>query len=213
MGSLLWAVRLAPAGASQPTGAALTCDQAMNVDVSTSREDVARHRDGIAGLLLDFTPSQHSAWPSREAALAAVDESLQEDKRRISAVAVADGAAVGWIAGFETYSRGFELHPIVVKHDCQRKGVGRSLLEAFEAAARRLGALTVYLGADDHVCSTSLGGVDLFPGVLAHAQEIRNLSQHPYEFYQRCGYEIVGVLPDVNGKGQPDIWLANSVAE
>ena len=185
----------------------------MNFDISTSREDVSRHREAIAELLLDFSPSQHSAWPSRTAALAEVDESLQEDKRRVSAVAVADGNAIGWIAGFETYTHAFEVHPVVVRRDRQRRGVGRGLLEAFEAAAREFGALTVYLGADDHVCATSLGGVRLFPGVLGRAREICNLKQHPYEFYQRCGYEIVGVLPDVNGKGQPDIWLAKSPAK
>ena len=112
----------------------------MNVDVSASKKDVARHRDAIAHLLLDFSPNQHAAWPSLDAALAEVDGSLQSDKRRISAVAVADGDAIGWVAGFEGYSHGFELHPIVVRHDCQRRGVGRALLEAFEATARRLGA-------------------------------------------------------------------------
>ena len=31
---------------------------------------------------------------------------------------------------------------------------------------------------------------------------------HALTFYRRHGYEIVGLLPDVNGAGRPDIMLA-----
>jgi aminoglycoside 6'-N-acetyltransferase I len=31
---------------------------------------------------------------------------------------------------------------------------------------------------------------------------------HPLTFYRRHGYRIVGVLPDVNGPGRPDILMA-----
>ena len=40
---------------------------------------------------------------------------------------------------------------------------------------------------------------------------VRNLRGHPYEFYQRCGFTIVGVVPDANGLGKPDILLAKRV--
>jgi aminoglycoside 6'-N-acetyltransferase I len=48
--------------------------------------------------------------------------------------------------------------------------------------------------------------------VLGHARRIRNLRRHPYGFYQKLGYVVVGVLPDANGRGRPDIFMAKRVA-
>ena len=42
-------------------------------------------------------------------------------------------------------------------------------------------------------------------------RSIRNLRDHPYEFYLRVGFRIAGVLPDANGRGKPDIFLAKRV--
>jgi aminoglycoside 6'-N-acetyltransferase I len=44
-----------------------------------------------------------------------------------------------------------------------------------------------------------------------HIVSIRNLKRHPYEFYQKLGYVIVGVIPDANGPGKPDILMAKSL--
>jgi aminoglycoside 6'-N-acetyltransferase I len=181
--------------------------------VSDSSDDVARCAQQIADLLLDFSPERHVAWPDRRAALAEVVASLGQDKRRISIVAAIEEEVVGWIAGHEMYSHAFEVHPLVVKAAQQRKGVGRRLLAAFESKAAGLGALTVYLGSDDERNATSVAGVELFPGVLDHARSLRNLNNHPFEFYTRCGYEVVGIIPDANGKGRPDIWLAKSLCK
>jgi len=46
---------------------------------------------------------------------------------------------------------------------------------------------------------------------IQHVARIRNLKQHPYEFYQKQGFVIVGVMPDANGIGKPDILMAKSV--
>jgi aminoglycoside 6'-N-acetyltransferase I len=181
------------------------------MEILASRESVRRYRAEIAEMLLDFRPYEFCAWPSEKAALDEVDISLRDDKKRISVVAVVDGRAAGWVAGFQTYSHAFELHPMVVRFEMQRRGIGRRLLEVFEEKARDMGALTVYLGSDDHICATSLGGRPLFPDVLSHLSELENLKGHPYEFYLKCGYEIIGILPDANGEGQPDIWLAKSL--
>ena len=41
--------------------------------------------------------------------------------------------------------------------------------------------------------------------------EIKNLKGHPYEFYQKVGFVLVGVIPDANGPGKPDIVMAKRV--
>jgi aminoglycoside 6'-N-acetyltransferase I len=70
------------------------------------------------------------------------------------------------------------------------------------------GAATIYLGTDDTAGMTTLSNVDLYPNVYEHIANIKNLRRHPYEFYQKLGYTIVGVIPDANGIGKPDIFMA-----
>jgi aminoglycoside 6'-N-acetyltransferase I len=86
--------------------------------------------------------------------------------------------------------------------------VGSALVADLERLLKARGATTIYLGTDDEDNRTSLGGVDLYPDVLGHAARIRNLRRHPYEFYQKVGFTIVGVIPDANGPGKPDIFMA-----
>ena len=100
---------------------------------------------------------------------------------------------------------------MVVRRDWQGRGVGRALVALLEEEAAKLGALTVYLGTDDENVMTSLGGRPLFPDVLKQALTLENVKGHPFEFYQKCGYEVVGVFPNVNGPGKPDIWMAKRV--
>ena len=37
---------------------------------------------------------------------------------------------------------------------------------------------------------------------------LRDHGGHPFSFYQRLGYSVIGVMPDANGFGKPDIYLA-----
>jgi hypothetical protein len=34
------------------------------------------------------------------------------------------------------------------------------------------------------------------------------LRGHSYEFYQKLGFSIIGAMPDANGLGKPDIYMA-----
>jgi aminoglycoside 6'-N-acetyltransferase I len=55
---------------------------------------------------------------------------------------------------------------------------------------------------------TTLSGADLYPDVLGHLANIKNLRGHPYEFYSRLGFSLIGAMPDANGWGKPDIYMA-----
>jgi aminoglycoside 6'-N-acetyltransferase I len=165
-----------------------------------------------AQLLVDgFRDNWPDAWPTLEAALAEVQECL-EPERICRAAVSAQGELLGWAGGISQYDgHVWELHPLVVREQNRGQGIGRALVTDLETQVRARGGLTLWLGTDDESEMTSLGGVDLYPDVLAHLQQIRNLRGHPFEFYQRLGFVIVGVMPDANGNGKPDIFMAKSV--
>ena len=47
--------------------------------------------------------------------------------------------------------------------------------------------------------------------MLSHAASLRVID-HPAGFYLRMGFEIVGLIPDANGPGKPDILMAKRVS-
>jgi aminoglycoside 6'-N-acetyltransferase I len=166
----------------------------------------------VATMLVDgFRQNAPEAFPDAATALAEVHESFAND--RISRVALDDeDNAVGWIGGIKHYSgHAWELHPLVVRLDQQRRGIGRALVRDLEQRVIELGGGTIYLGTDDEQDQTSIAGIDLYPKVWQHVQNIVNLREHPYEFYQKLGFVIVGVIPDANGFGKPDIFMAKRV--
>jgi aminoglycoside 6'-N-acetyltransferase I len=166
----------------------------------------------VAALLVDsFATNWPEAWPNMESALEEVRESFTAG--RISRIALDEnGTVLGWIGGISHY-RGhvWELHPLVVRVSQQGQGIGRALVADLEERVRKRGGLTITLGTDDVTGQTTLAGIDLFPNVWKHVTQIKNLKRHPYEFYQKQGYVIVGVMPDANGLGKPDILMAKSV--
>jgi aminoglycoside 6'-N-acetyltransferase I len=166
----------------------------------------------VAAMLVDgFRDTAPTAFPSLSTAIAEVHESFSKD--RISRVAIdPEGSVVGWIGGIRCYGgHTWELHPLVVRPDQQRRGIGRALVADFERRVVERGGGTIFLGTDDEEGQTSLGGVDLYPDVWNHIRNIGNLRRHPYEFYQKLGFTIVGVIPDANGFGKPDIFMAKRV--
>lgn len=162
----------------------------------------------VASILLDCFGHLPSGYQTLEVALEEVQESFAPD--RISRVAVDDsGTVLGWIGGIQQYGgHVWELHPLVVKAGLRRQGVGQALVADLETQAKQRGGVTLWLGTDDEEAKTTLSGVNLYPNVWEHIATIKNLRQHPYEFYQKCGFVIVGVMPDANGLGKPDIYMA-----
>ena len=53
--------------------------------------------------------------------------------------------------------------------------------------------------------------MDIYPDVLGSLQRIRNVRDHPFPFYQKLGFVVVGAIPDANGFGKPDILMAKRV--
>lgn len=175
--------------------------------------DQPEHIQAAARLLvIGFQQMAPHAWPDMESALEDVHESLERD--RISRVLLNDdGTVIGWIGGICHYrGKTWELHPLVVDPAYQRQGIGRRLVADLEQQVRQRGGVTLYVGTDDEMNLTSLFGKDLYPNVLSHLATLQNLRQHPFEFYQKVGFEIVGILPDASGFGKPDILMAKRVA-
>lgn len=81
-------------------------------------------------------------------------------------------------------------------------------MTALEEEARRQGGLTIWLGADDEVGSgeTSLANTDLYDNLPGKIQAFMAGTQQA-NFYLKIGYKIIGVMPDANGRGKPDIFL------
>jgi aminoglycoside 6'-N-acetyltransferase I len=162
-------------------------------------------------LLLNVFRNRTEDWQNLDSARQEVVASLAPD--RISRVLMEDSLVVGWIGGMPTYSgRVWELHPLVVSGSHRRRGIGRALAEDLERLVASRGGLTLWAGSDDEHDETSLSGADLYPDIPGAIRSIRNLGGHPYEFYLRLGFKIAGVLPDANGPGRPDIFLAKRVA-
>lgn len=164
-------------------------------------------------LVRGFREGSPEAWPDLESALEEVRECLAPEW-----IARADvdeqGRLLGWIGGRDSYDgHVWELHPLVVDPDFQGRGIGSALVVDFEARVAARGGMTIILGTDDEVYRTSLGGVDVYPEVWRHIAGLTNLRRHPFEFYQKMGYVVYGILPDANGFGRPDILMAKRVGK
>jgi aminoglycoside 6'-N-acetyltransferase I len=165
-----------------------------------------------AQLLVDaFCEHWPDAWPTLEDGLKEVDEMLESD--RICRIAIDENDdLLGIIGGIPTYDgHVWELHPLAVQPSMQGKGIGRALIEDFEQRVRSKGALTITLGSDDEDGMTSLANSDLYENLWEKVRDIRNLKQHPYEFYRKMGYVITGVVIDANGPGKPDILMSKKI--
>jgi aminoglycoside 6'-N-acetyltransferase I len=170
------------------------------------------HRDACAQLLVDgFREHWRDAFATIEDALETVDEVVRDG----TAARVAlddDGSLLGWAGLLFRYARVWELHPLVVDGSVRRRGIGRALLGDIERIAAERGGLTLLVGSDDEDDMTSIFGIDMYPEPLVHLARIEDRKQHPFGFYLKCGYSIVGVVPDANGFGKPDIQLAKRLS-
>ena len=162
-------------------------------------------------LTLAFRKHFPGAWETIEDGREEVTEMLADDRILLAAV-VPDGSVVGWIGGIPEYDGNvWELHPLAVHPDFQGQGIGRALVETFEAEVRSRGGITITLGTDDEDGSTSLSNTDLYEDTYRKMAELVNYGDHPVTFYQKLGYKLTGVMPDANGVGKPDLIMGKRV--
>ena len=174
-----------------------------------SQPAAIRHQ---AAALLHETFDHAFGWPTLAAAREEVDQILRAGFAR---TLVEDGTLLGWVGGFPEYGgRVWELHPIVVRPEMRRRGLGRVLVGALETEARARGGFTVTLGTDDDAGITSLANADLYTDIPGHIAGLRDLGHdHPFLFYRKLGFVVTGVLPDANGPGRPDIFMSKRIRE
>jgi len=183
------------------------------VEISDLAPEHANLIDQAARLLYETFLGRTEDWQDLDSAREEVRASLAAD--RISRVALDDaGRAIGWIGAIPGYGgRVWEIHPLVVSAAHRRRGVGRALVEDLERIVAERGGLTLWLGSDDENAETTASGVDLYADVAGAIRDMKTLrGEHPFEFYIRLGFRLTGFLPDANGPGKPDMFLAKRIS-
>ena len=163
-----------------------------------------------AQILTDELPL---GWAAFDDAMAEISERWKDEPDALFFAALEDGDVLGWCGIIPEYGGNvYELHPLAVRKDKQRMGIGTALVSEAEKAAREKGGLTIRVGADDERPGgeTSFANADLYDDL---PERIKNFKPgtHQSAFYMKLGYKIVGVVPDANGRGKPDIFLAKQL--
>ncbi|KXK13532.1 MAG: aminoglycoside N(6')-acetyltransferase [Chloroflexi bacterium OLB14] len=166
-----------------------------------------------AQLLVDaFREHWQESWTTFEDGLQEVNE-LLEAEHICRAMIDDDNNLLGMIGGISQYDGNvWELHPLAVQPHLQKKGIGQKLVQDFEEQVRQRGGLTIILGSDDEDNMTSLSDVNIYENLYDKIKNIQNYKGHPFEFYQKMGFIITGIVPDANGIGKPDILMAKRVS-
>lgn len=163
-----------------------------------------------AQILADELPE---GWKDLDEAIKEVNERLFVEEGNTLLAAVQDGQVLGFVGILPHYNgKVFELHPLAVRREAQGRGIGRALVNAIEARAKEQKGLTLWLGADDerNPGQTSFANVNLYENL---PEKIAGFvpGSHQTAFYMKMGFAVVGVMPDANGPGKPDIFMAKKI--
>lgn len=169
-------------------------------------EEPSLHEEAASVLLDAFLARGIASWPNLESARKEIEHCVAEPN--ICLGLLVDGKLAGWVGLRPMYDKTWELHPLVVAPGHQGQGVGGALVQALEQRARAKGLIGILLGTDDENFETSLSQTEINgSNALVEMQRLTNLHHHPFEFYQKCGYSVVGMVPNANGKNKPDIFM------
>ena len=176
-----------------------------NLSIQFLNKQDTEHREKLEVLLACAFPQAYSEDAREE-----VERCLEES--RVALKALVNGEFAGFVGAVPQYGNTrWELHPLVVDEKFRGLGIGEKLVEKLEKEILDRGGITIYLGTDDESSQTSLSDTDLFEDTFRKIEEVRNINRHPYEFYEKIGYKIIGVIPDANGFGKPDIFMAKRI--
>ena len=158
-------------------------------------------------LYITFTGADRNQWlKNQKEAFDEVKECIE--KPNICIGIKAGEELIGWTGIRPMYEKTWELHPMVIKKEYQGKSYGRLLLKEIERIAQLNGIMGLVAGSDDETNSTSLSEKEINgENIFDEIRNVRNYRNHPFAFYQKCGYTIVGLIPNANGQNKPDIWL------
>lgn len=163
-------------------------------------------RDQLADLLRLTWPDEYGEQAMKEV------ERLLEDER-VAVSAIEGDELIGFVGAIPQYGHtGWELHPLVVESMYRKQQIGTRLVSYLEKEIASQGGIVVYLGTNDTEGQTNLASEEnLFEDTFDKLKKIQSRNNHPYEFYDKLGYQIVGAIPDANGWNQPDIWMAKRI--
>jgi aminoglycoside 6'-N-acetyltransferase I len=179
------------------------------VDLTTQDTELIQQTAQVA---YEASQSISKIWlPTVEAAVEEIDESFE--RNGISQVLLDGERVAAWVGAFPQFSsRVVEIHPLIVAKAYQGRGLGRWMVNQVEAWARGQGALTLWIGTSDETNATSLAGVNLYENPGDAISSFRQLAAHPCGFWLKLGFQIVGVMPDAEGMGKPNIMMAKSLS-
>jgi len=151
--------------------------------------------------------------------LRSVDGAMQEIQQAseegiLTSVAFDNGVPTGWIAAQHHGYGSWEIHPLLVDPAAGGRGYGKILVQDIERKIRSHGGISVFLSTSDATHSTNLSDVDLYSDPLEALRKIDVRDTdcgHAYQFWQRVGFTVVGVIPDAEGCGVPSINLAKKL--
>jgi aminoglycoside 6'-N-acetyltransferase I len=179
------------------------------VQINESEETM---REAALMLHESFTELGIHAWPDFGSAMNEVKECIEP--AHICIGIKARGKLAGWAGARKLYDQTWELHPCVIKKEYRNRGMGKILIAELESEARFRGVIGLVLGTDDETGATSISQIDLDgDNIFTELAAIKNLKNHPYEFYQKCGYRIIGAIPNASGPRKPDIWMWKDIRE
>lgn len=164
----------------------------------------------VASILVAGFAGRSGAWPTLTHGINEVMDHSTD--AHVSLVATLNEHVVGWVSAVPQYqSTGWELHPLVVAPEYQRRGIGHALIEYLCADIAHRGATVLYAWSDDETNSTSLGGIDVYPNPLLHLTTFQSSQHHAGGFYLAQQFHLCGIIPDANGPGKPDILFARRI--